>query len=73
MDTTQPVLPNFLPPAAGRRRAVVNNRIRLRAGVARLASTLRAEIVERCFALVLDRGGMRRTWLRKRENIHSAP
>jgi hypothetical protein len=52
---------------------VVNNRIRLRAGVARLASTLRAEIVERCFALVLDRGGMRRTWLRRRENIHSAP
>jgi hypothetical protein len=55
------------------RRAVVNNRLRLRSGVARLAFTLRAEIVERCFALVLDRGGMRRTWLRRRENIHSAP
>ena len=46
------------------RRAVVNNRIRLLSGVARVAFKLRAEIVERCFALVLDRGGMRRTWLR---------
>jgi hypothetical protein len=52
------------------RRAVVNNRIRLLSGVARAAFRLRAEIVERCFALVLDRGGMRRTWLRGRENIH---
>ena len=52
------------------RRAVVNNRIRLLSGVARAAFRLRAEIVERCFALVLDRGGMRRSWLRGRENIH---
>jgi transposase len=52
------------------RRAVVNNRIRLLSGVARAAFTLRAEIVERCFAPVLDRGGMRRTWLRRRDNIH---
>lgn len=52
------------------RRAVVNNRTRLLSGVARAAFRLRAEIVERCFALVLDRGGMRRTWLRGRENIH---
>jgi transposase len=52
------------------RRAVVNNRARLLSGVARAAFKLRAEIVERCFALVLDRGGMRRTWLRGRENIH---
>lgn len=29
-----------------------------------------AERVERSFALILDRGGMRRTWLRRRENIH---
>jgi hypothetical protein len=26
--------------------------------------------VERSFAHVLDRGGMRRTWLRGRENVH---
>jgi transposase len=52
------------------RRAVVNNRIRLLSGVARAAFRLRAEVVERCFALVLDRGGMRRAWLRGRENIH---
>src|SRR4029450_11922975 len=29
-----------------------------------------AEIVERSFAHNLDRGGMRRTWLRGRENVH---
>ncbi|WP_211211463.1 transposase [Elioraea tepidiphila] len=52
------------------RRAVVNNRTRLLSGVARAAFRLRAEIVERCFALALDRGGMRRTWLRGRDNIH---
>ena len=28
-----------------------------------------AEIVERAFALTLDRGGMRRTWLRGRDNV----
>jgi hypothetical protein len=38
--------------------------------VAREAFKLRAEWVERSFALILDRGGMRRTWLRGRENIH---
>jgi hypothetical protein len=30
----------------------------------------RAEIAERSFAHTLDRGGMRRTWLRGRENVH---
>lgn len=30
----------------------------------------RAEIVERSFAHNLDRRGMRRTWLRGRENVH---
>ena len=52
------------------RRAVTNNRARLKSGVAREAFELRAEIVERCFAHNLDRGGMRRTWLRGRENVH---
>jgi transposase len=52
------------------RRAVYNNRTRLRSEVAREAFRLRAELVERGFALVLDRGGMRRAWLRGRENIH---
>jgi transposase len=42
------------------RRAVYNNRARLRSGVAREAFKLRAELCERGFALVLDRGGMRR-------------
>ena len=51
-------------------RAVYNNRARLRSGVAREAFKLRAELVERSFALTLDRGGMRRTWLRGRANIH---
>ncbi len=52
------------------RRAVTNNRARLKSGVAREAFKLRAEIVERCFAHNLDRGGMRRIWLRGRENVH---
>ena len=30
----------------------------------------RAEIVERSFANNLDRGGVRRTWLHGRENVH---
>jgi transposase len=52
------------------RRAVYNNRARLLSRVAQAAFKLRAEIVERCFAHVLDRGGMRRTWLRGRDNVH---
>jgi transposase len=52
------------------RRAVYNNRARLRSGVAKEAFKLRAELVERSFALTLDRGGMRRSWLRGRENLH---
>jgi transposase len=51
------------------RRAVYDNRARLRSGVAREAFKLRAELVERSFALTLDRGGMRRAWLRGRENL----
>src|SRR5436305_3044014 len=52
------------------RRAVYNNRARLLSEVARQAFKLRAELVERGFALILDRGGMRRAWLRGRENVH---
>jgi hypothetical protein len=48
---------------------VYNNRARLRSGVAKEAFRLRAELVERSFALTLDRGGMRRAWLRGRENL----
>ena len=50
-------------------RAVYNNRARLRSGAAREALKLRAELVERSFALTLDRGGMRRAWLRGRDNL----
>src|SRR3954465_11445161 len=52
------------------RRAVYNNRARLLSEVARQAFKLRAELVERGFALILGRGGMRRAWLRGRENVH---
>ena len=51
------------------RRAVYNNRARLRSGVAKAAFKRRTELVERSFALLLDRGGMRRAWLRGRENL----
>ena len=52
------------------RRAVYNNRLRLRSEVGKQAMRNRAELVERSFAHILDRGGMRRTWLRGRENVH---
>ena len=52
------------------RRAVYNNRTRLRSEVGQQAMRQRAERVERSFAHILDRGGMRRTWLRGRENVH---
>ncbi len=55
---------------ADARRAVYNNRTRLRAEVGQQAMRQRAELVERPFAHILDRGGMRRTWLRGRENVH---
>jgi hypothetical protein len=55
------------PPEAARA-AVYGNRNRLRSGVGNEtgASSMRkrGEVVERSFAHVLDRGGMRRTWLR---------
>jgi len=52
------------------RQAVYANRARLKSGVGRDAMRRRGELVERSFAHVLDRGGMRRAWLRGRENIH---
>src|SRR3954452_3086078 len=55
---------------ADARRAVYNNRTRLRSEVGQQAMRNRAELVERSFAHILDRGGMRRTWLRGRENVH---
>ena len=52
------------------RTAVYANRTRLGSGVGKQAMRRRAEIVERSFAHNLDRGGMRRTWLRGRDNVH---
>lgn len=52
------------------RAAVYANRTRLGSGIGRQAMRRRAEIVERSFAHILDRGGMRRTWLRGRDNVH---
>jgi transposase len=51
------------------RDAVYANRARLKSGVGRAAMRKRGELVERSFAHALDRGGMRRAWLRGRENI----
>src|SRR3954451_15852314 len=51
------------------RRAVYSNRARLLSSVARQAFKLRAEKVERSFAVILDIGGLRRTWLRGVENV----
>ncbi len=51
-------------------KAVYTNRSRLKSAVGRRAMRRRSEMVERCFAHILDRGGMRRVWLRGRENVH---
>ena len=45
-------------------------RNRLRSEVGKAGMRKRAELVERSFAHNLERGGMRRTWLRGRENVH---
>jgi hypothetical protein len=52
------------------REAVYANRARLNSGVGRQAMRRCGEMVERSFAHVLDRGGMRRAWLRGRQNVH---
>ncbi|MEI7611181.1 MAG: transposase [Rhodospirillaceae bacterium] len=51
------------------RRAVYNNRARLKSQCGKEALRLRAEKVERTFEHLLDQGGMRRTWLRGRDNV----
>ena len=51
------------------RRAVYNNRIRLGSGKASASAKRRTELAERSFQHILDRGGMRKTWLRGRENV----
>jgi len=52
------------------RAVVYGNRSRLRSGVGKQAMRKRGEMVERSFTHVLDRGGMRRAWLRGRQNVH---
>jgi hypothetical protein len=54
---------------AAARRAVYNNRARLKSRVARTAFKLRGEKVERSFAHILEVGALRRTWLRGNANI----
>jgi transposase len=49
------------------RDAVYANRARLKSGVGQDALRRRGEMVESSFAHVLDRGGMRRAWLRARK------
>jgi len=52
------------------RRAVYNNRIRISSMVGKAMGKQLTELVERSFEHTLDRaGGMRRVWLRGRENI----
>ena len=52
------------------RRAVYNNRARLKSSKGHELAKRRTELVERSFQHVLDRGGMRRTHLRGQENVH---
>jgi transposase len=48
----------------GHRRAVVNNRRRVRRAKSKQLQRRRSEVVERTFAHVCDTGGARRSWLR---------
>src|ERR1700750_1297084 len=50
--------------------AVYATRAGLKSGIGRETMRRRGELVERSFAHILDRGGMRRAWLRGRENVH---
>ncbi|MGO9238984.1 MAG: transposase [Methylocella sp.] len=52
------------------RAAVYGNRNRLKSSVGKEAMRKRGEVVESGFAHVLERGSMRCTWLRGRENVH---
>lgn len=52
------------------RRAVYNNRGCLRSSIGKEVMRKQAEIVEQPVPHNLDLGGMRRTWLHSRENIH---
>ena len=52
------------------RNALYAHRNRLRSAVGKQSMRQRAEIVERSFAHNVERGCMRRTWLRGRENVH---
>lgn len=52
------------------RRAVINNRSRLRRQKGRNMQRLRSERVERSFAHICETGGARRTWLRRLEKIN---
>lgn len=51
------------------RQAVYANRNRLRSCIGKAAMRRRGEFVERSFAHTLERGGMRRIWLRGRDNV----
>jgi len=50
-------------------RVVYNNRRRVRRAKSKRLQRRRSEVCERTFAHMCDSGGMRRTWLRKIENV----
>jgi transposase len=50
-------------------RVVYNNRRRVRRAKSKQLQRRRSEVCERTFAHMCDSGGMRRTWLRKIENV----
>ncbi len=52
------------------RKAVYANRARLKSAIGRETMRRRGELIERSFVHVLDRGGVRRAWLRGRGKIH---
>lgn len=53
-----------------KRRAVLNNRRRVRGSRSKRLQRLRSELVERSFAHMCDTGGARRSWLHGIEKVH---
>jgi transposase len=51
------------------RRAVYNNRRRVRRDKSKKLQRRRSEVCERTFAHICDSGGMRRSWLREKANV----
>jgi transposase len=68
-ERKQPHKPRWKDKPAAVRRAVLNNRRRVRRAKSKRLQRRRSEVCERTFAHLCDSGGMRRSWLKKVANV----